>query len=52
VVRILFIGDIVGRPGRELVRRGVTPLCDYHQVDLVIANAENAAASCSSGAST
>jgi metallophosphoesterase (TIGR00282 family) len=44
VVRILFIGDIVGRPGRELVRRGVAPLCDYHQVDLVIANAENAAA--------
>jgi 2',3'-cyclic-nucleotide 2'-phosphodiesterase len=44
VVRILFIGDIVGRPGRELVRRGLGPLCDYHQVDLVIANAENAAA--------
>jgi hypothetical protein len=44
VVRILFIGDIVGRPGRELVRRGLAPLCDYHQVDLVIANAENAAA--------
>jgi len=44
VVRILFIGDIVGRPGRELVRRGLGPLCDYHQIDLVIANAENAAA--------
>jgi metallophosphoesterase (TIGR00282 family) len=44
VTRILFIGDIVGRPGRELVRRGIAPLCDYHQVDLVIANAENAAA--------
>ena len=44
MVRILFIGDIVGRPGRELVRRGLGPLCDYHQIDLVIANAENAAA--------
>jgi metallophosphoesterase (TIGR00282 family) len=44
VVRILFIGDIVGRPGRELVRRGLVPLCDYHQIDLVVANAENAAA--------
>jgi metallophosphoesterase (TIGR00282 family) len=44
VVRILFIGDIVGRPGRELVRRGLAPLCDYHQIDLVVANAENAAA--------
>jgi metallophosphoesterase (TIGR00282 family) len=44
VIRLLFIGDIVGRPGRELVRRGLAALTDYHQIDLVIANAENAAA--------
>ncbi|MGC4081608.1 MAG: TIGR00282 family metallophosphoesterase [Vicinamibacterales bacterium] len=44
MTRLLFIGDIVGRPGRDLVRRGVAALRDYHQVDLVIANAENAAA--------
>jgi len=44
VIRLLFIGDIVGRPGRELVRRGVAALREYHQIDLVIANAENAAA--------
>jgi metallophosphoesterase (TIGR00282 family) len=44
VTRLLFIGDIVGRPGRDLVRRGVAAMRDYHQVDLVIANAENAAA--------
>jgi len=44
VIRLLFIGDIVGRPGRDLVRRGVAALRDYHQIDLVIANAENAAA--------
>jgi metallophosphoesterase (TIGR00282 family) len=43
-MRILFIGDIVGRPGRELVRQGLGALVDYHSVDLVIANAENAAA--------
>jgi len=43
-VRILFIGDIVGRPGRELVRVGLAALVDLHNVDLVIANAENAAA--------
>jgi metallophosphoesterase (TIGR00282 family) len=43
-VRILFIGDIVGRPGRELVRHGVRALVEHHQVDIVIANAENAAA--------
>jgi metallophosphoesterase (TIGR00282 family) len=44
VIRILFIGDIVGRPGRELIRRGLPGLRDYHHADLVIANAENAAA--------
>lgn len=44
MTRLLFIGDIVGRPGRDLVRRGVAALRDYHQIDLVIANAENAAA--------
>ena len=43
-MRILFIGDIVGKPGRELVRRGLPALIDHHRVDLVIANAENAAA--------
>ena len=41
---ILFIGDIVGRPGRELVRRAVPALVAHHHVDLVIANVENAAA--------
>jgi metallophosphoesterase (TIGR00282 family) len=43
-VRILFIGDIVGRPGRDLVRHGLSALVDHHRIDLVIANAENAAA--------
>jgi len=43
-MRLLFIGDIVGRPGRELVRRGLNGLVDHHRIDLVIANAENSAA--------
>ena len=43
-MRILFIGDIVGKPGRELVRRGLATLVDHHNIDFVIANAENAAA--------
>lgn len=43
-MKILFIGDIVGRPGRELVRKGLRNLVSYHGVDLVIANAENSAA--------
>ena len=43
-MRILFIGDIVGKPGRDLVRRGLPGIVDFHRIDLVIANAENAAA--------
>jgi metallophosphoesterase (TIGR00282 family) len=43
-MRILFIGDIVGRPGRQLVKTGLAALMSRHEVDLVIANAENAAA--------
>src|SRR5882762_8875437 len=44
MIRLLFIGDIVGRPGRDLVRQGLRGLVDHHRIDLVIANAENAAA--------
>jgi metallophosphoesterase (TIGR00282 family) len=43
-MRLLFIGDILGRPGRELLRKGLKGLVDHHQVDFVIANAENSAA--------
>jgi metallophosphoesterase (TIGR00282 family) len=42
-MRLLFIGDIVGRPGRLLVQQAVAPLVKQRQIDLVIANAENAA---------
>ena len=44
MTRLLFIGDIVGKPGRDLVRRGLAPLVARHRIDLVIANGENAAA--------
>jgi len=44
VLKILFIGDIVGRPGRQLVRELLPRLVDQHMVDLVVANVENAAA--------
>lgn len=43
-MRILFIGDIFGRPGRHLVNEWVPELVKQYSVDLVIANAENAAA--------
>src|SRR5947209_6453416 len=42
-MRILFIGDIVGTPGVTFVRRAVPVLIEQERLDLVIANAENAA---------
>ncbi len=42
-MKLLFIGDIVGRPGRDLVRRHVRALASAHAADVVIANGENAA---------
>jgi hypothetical protein len=41
---ILFIGDIFGSPGRRIVADHLTDLVRRHQVELVIANGENAAA--------
>ena len=43
-VRLLLIGDIVGRPGRQIVVRGLPGLIRLQKLDLVVANAENAAA--------
>src|SRR5215471_20056463 len=42
-MRLLFLGDIVGAPGLALVRRAVPALRAAERLDLVIANAENAA---------
>jgi metallophosphoesterase (TIGR00282 family) len=44
LLNILFIGDIVGRTGRQAVAARLDRLIDLHQIDLVVANAENAAA--------
>jgi len=43
MLKVLFIGDIVGRPGREIVADRVPRLRDELGADFVIANAENAA---------
>src|SRR5436190_24278751 len=43
-MRILFIGDIFGKPGREIVRRAVPALVEQESLDFVIANVENSAA--------
>jgi metallophosphoesterase (TIGR00282 family) len=42
-VKILFIGDIVGEPGRKAVEALLPRLRDEHAVDFVIANGENSA---------
>ena len=42
-MRILCLGDIVGRPGRQAVHDKLPGLVREHKVDLVIANAENIA---------
>jgi len=42
-MRILFIGDIVGSPGRAIVSARLADIVAQQQVDLVLANGENAA---------
>jgi metallophosphoesterase (TIGR00282 family) len=42
-MRILFIGDIVGAPGRRVVLERLQDIVANEQIDLVIANGENAA---------
>jgi metallophosphoesterase (TIGR00282 family) len=43
-MRILFIGDIFGRPGRTIVQERLKGLVREHSIGLVIANGENSAA--------
>ena len=43
-MKILFIGDIVGKPGRRAIKELLPSLVGGHGIDLVIANCENAAA--------
>lgn len=42
-MKVLFIGDIIGEPGRKLVRQQLRGLIEKHAPDLVLANGENAA---------
>ena len=43
-MKVLFIGDIVGKVGRQAVSASLPGLVDMHNIDLVIANGENVAA--------
>lgn len=42
-MRVLFIGDIVGKAGRRALREGISGLIDKFNIDFTIANVENAA---------
>ena len=42
-VKLLFIGDVIGKPGRQALSNELHRLVDRYMVDLVIANGENAA---------
>ena len=42
-MHILFIGDIFGRPGRNIVKDRLSGLVKHHAIDLVLANGENSA---------
>lgn len=43
IINCLFIGDIIGRPGRHAVKEYIKSLVDKYAIDIVIANGENAA---------
>jgi metallophosphoesterase (TIGR00282 family) len=43
-MRVLFIGDIVGSPGRQIVHDRLADVVEQKKIDLVIANGENSAA--------
>jgi metallophosphoesterase (TIGR00282 family) len=42
-VKILFVGDVVGSPGRRVLKQKLPGLVDRHAVDFTIVNVENAA---------
>lgn len=42
-MKVLFIGDVVGKPGRRALKQGLPDLISKLKIDFVIANVENAA---------
>ncbi len=43
-MRVLFVGDVIGSPGREMVRRHLAKARETYNIDFAILNAENIAA--------
>jgi hypothetical protein len=42
-MKLVFIGDIVGKPGRQIVAQRIREIRETWQPDIILANAENAA---------
>jgi calcineurin-like phosphoesterase len=42
-MRVIFVGDIVGSPGRRIVLERLADVVANEKIDLVIANGENSA---------
>lgn len=42
-MNVLFIGDIMGEPGRRVLLKHLSKAIEDHQIDLVVGNGENAA---------
>jgi metallophosphoesterase (TIGR00282 family) len=42
-VKLLFVGDVMGKPGRRVLRTLLPRLVDRHQADYVVVNVENSA---------
>ena len=43
LIQVLLIGDIVGKPGRQILKEKLPQYIKDHEIDFVIANGENAA---------
>ena len=43
ILRVLFIGDVVGAPGRAVLQKHINHLREKYSIDATIVNGENAA---------
>ncbi len=42
-MKLLFVGDVIGKPGRRALRNQIPRLVDHHRIDYVVVNVENSA---------
>ncbi|MGM0366177.1 MAG: TIGR00282 family metallophosphoesterase [Actinomycetota bacterium] len=42
-MKVLFLGDIFGKPGRNAIKKELGPMVEEENIDVVVANGENAA---------